>query len=173
MSGLAIRIELADTGAAAALAGLKAVSADLRPLLQDIGAELEMSTVERFDSNVGPDGVPWPQSIRAREKGGKTLVDRAYLRDSVAYRLDGAAAVEVGAGGIAGEYAAIHQTGGTIRAKTAKGLRFRLASGNGPMVTVQSVRIPPRPYLGLSAEDNQAVEDLAVDRWRQALAGRP
>lgn len=173
MSGVAIRIGLADTGAAAALAGLAAVSADLRPLLQDIGAELEMSTVERFDSNVGPDGVPWPQSIRAREKGGKTLVDNRWLMDSVSYRLDGSVAVEIGAGGVAGKYAAIHQTGGTIRAKTGKGLRFRLASGNGPMVTVQSVRIPARPYLGLSAQDRDNVEELAVDRWRQALAGRP
>lgn len=168
MSGVAIRIQLDDTGAAGALGRLRAASRDVRPLLEDIGAELETSTLERFQTNNGPDGTPWKPSLRAREKGGRTLVESSTLRDSVAYRLDGDVAVEIGAGGAAGAYAAIHQVGGEISAKGGA-LRFRLATGQ--YVTVGRVRIPARPYLGLSAEDQAAIPDIAAEHWRRAMGG--
>jgi phage virion morphogenesis protein len=166
MSGLAISIQISSTGAATAFAALRQVNDDLRPVLDDIGAELESSTLERFETNVGPDGVAWPQSLRAQTSGGRTLVESGTLRDSVSYRVDGNHAVEVGAGGAAGAYAAIHQLGGTITAK-GQALRFQLATGQ--WVTRKSVRIPARPYLGLSADDQVAVPEIVVDHWRRAL----
>lgn len=167
MSGVAIRLSFSDLGALGSLKAVQETLGDLRPVLEDIGSELESSTVERFQTNVSPDGVAWPQSLRARESGGRTLVQSTALRDSVNYRVDGSNAVEVGAGGIARDYAAIHQFGGTITAK-GKALRFRLASGQ--FVTVRSVRIPARPYLGLSAADRKAIPEIAQEHMRLALA---
>jgi phage virion morphogenesis protein len=163
--GVAIHLTFDATRAGPMLGRLAAAARDLRPALDDIGAELESTTVERFQTNVAPDGHAWPQSLRARETGGRTLVERGYLRDSVSYRVDGQDAVEVGAGGIAGAYAAIHQVGGTITAK-GKALKFRLATG--AFVQVRSVRIPPRPYLGLSAADEVAIPEIVVDHLRRA-----
>ncbi len=168
MSGVAIVIQLDDTAAADVLGKLRAASINLAPMLDDIGAELETSTLERFRTNIGPDGVAWPQSLRARERGTPTLVDTTALRDSVHYRVDSDVAVEIGAGGVAKDYAAIHQLGGTITAK-GKALRFTLATGQ--TVAVKSVRIPARPYLGLSAEDQVAIPEIAADHWRRAMAG--
>jgi len=166
MTGVAIRLTFDDTRAAFALGELRKVTEDLRPVLDDIGAELESSTLDRFETNVAPDGTPWRQSLRAKEKGGRTLVESSTLRDSVAYRLDGDTAVEVGAGGAAGAYAAIHQVGGIISAKGGA-LRFQLATG--AFVNVKSVRIPARPYLGLSAADQEAVPEIVIDHWRRAV----
>ena len=100
----------------------------------------------------------------AEEPDGRTLVDRGDLRGSVTYRVLGDGAVEVGA---AREYAAIHQMGGTITAK-GKALRFRLATS--AFVNVRSVRIPARPYLGISAEDREEIVGTVEDAWRLALA---
>lgn len=48
-------------------------------------------------------------------------------------------------------YALIHELGGVIRPQTAKALVFEPAPGAG-LVQVQSVTIPPRPYLRPAAD---------------------
>lgn len=144
---------------------LKALGAALararspRGLMDDIGAQLVKSTKARFQTNAGPDGGPWPQSLRARMLGGPTLVQRGRLRDSVTHEASDSS-VAVGTNAI---YAAIHQLGGKITAKTAKGLHFRLPGGLGAR-TVQSVTIPARPFLGVSAEDEGVIRTL-VGKW--------
>jgi phage virion morphogenesis protein len=167
MSGLAFRIAIEEIGAKTALDALRLSGEHLGPLLEDIGAELESSTLERFDTNIAPDGTPWKPSLRAQATGGRTLVETSTLRDSVHYRVDGESAVEIGAGGAAGAYAAVHQFGATITAK-GKALKFRLASGE--FVQVRSVKIPARPYLGLSAADREAIPAIVVDHWQRAVA---
>ncbi|MBA4792290.1 MAG: phage virion morphogenesis protein [Phenylobacterium sp.] len=167
MSGVAIEIQLEDAGAGAALRALRELGANLRPVMDDIGAELESSTLDRFETNIAPDGSAWPQSLASKLTGKPTLVRNAYLRDSVHYRLDGDSAVEIGAGGIAADYAAIHQTGGVITAK-GEALNFTLASG--AFVQVQSVTIPARPYLGLSDADRLAIGDIVGDHLARAAA---
>jgi len=167
MSGVAIEIRLEDAGAGAGLRALRELGANLRPVMDDIGAELESSTLDRFETNIAPDGSAWPQSLASKLTGKPTLVRNAYLRDSVHYRLDGDSAVEIGAGGIAADYAAIHQTGGVITAK-GEALAFTLA--NGAFVQVQSVTIPARPYLGLSEADRLAIGDIVGDHLARAAA---
>lgn len=49
------------------------------------------------------------------------------------------------------KYGAIHEFGGVIRPKRKKALRFMI---NGEFVTVKSVRIPARPYMGPSLQKN-------------------
>lgn len=166
MSGVSFSFQLDASRAKAAFGALRQISDDLTPVLEDIGMELETSTVDRFDTNVAPDGTPWKPSLRATTRGGRTLVQDGVLRDGVHYELDGPTAVVVGAGGAAGAYAGIHQVGGRISAKGGA-LRFQLATG--AFATVKAVNIPARPYLGVSAQDETAIVDIAVDHWRDAL----
>ena len=45
---------------------------DLTPLMDMIGSQLVTSAQRRIsDTNTGPDGIPWPQSLRAKEAGGR------------------------------------------------------------------------------------------------------
>lgn len=176
MTGVAIRIDVNATGAKAAFAALRHANADLRPVLEDIGAELESSTLDRFDTNVGPDGVPWTPSARAIADGSRTLVLSSTLRDSTSYRLDGATAVEVSEGGAAGSYASAHQTGmDEDVAVKAYARAFsqvfgrRIAGVAQVQAHTRHMRLPARPSLGLSAADQVAIPEIAVDHWRRAL----
>lgn len=163
---VALTITVQDANVLAGLRKMKAVAEDLGPVLADIGAELESSTVKRFVTNVAPDGVPWPPSARALATGRPTLVQFGDLRDSIHYVVDGDA-VEVGSNLV---YAGIHQMGGTITAK-GKALAFTLF--NGAFVQTKSVTIPARPYLGMSSNDNAAVLDIVGEHLaRAAVAGR-
>jgi phage virion morphogenesis protein len=171
MSGVALVLEFDGLGQArAAFGALQAAGEDLRPALSDIGQELEASTVDRFETNVAPDGTPWRPSLRAQTKGGVTLVEEGHLRDSVHWRIDGDDTVEIGAGGIAAAYAAAHQVGAVIEAHGPGGLRFQLATGQ--WIHRQRVTIPARPYLGISAEDETAIGEILVDHYRAALERR-
>ena len=59
-------------------------------------------------------------------------------------------------------YAAIHQLGGVIKAKTAKGLIFTPVGENAPVI-VKSVTMPARPYLGVSAGDEEGIIEICRD----------
>ncbi|MFN3513457.1 MAG: phage virion morphogenesis protein [Phenylobacterium sp.] len=170
MSGVAItlRLDLEDAGVRKALSAMIDLGRDLTPVLEDSGAELESSTLERFQTNLAPDGTPWRPSLASQVTGKPTLVGEGFLRDSVNYRLDGTTAVEIGAGGVAADYAAVHQLGATITAKGGA-LRFSLATGG--FATVKSVTIPARPYLGVSDQDARAIVDIVGDHWARAAGG--
>lgn len=130
---------------------------DPAPLLQDIAFLGESSTRARFRSQTGPDGQRWKPSLRAQLNGGKTLTKDGHLGDSVGSYVNQKSAVW----GVNRIYAAIHQFGGTIKAKGAGGLRFAIP-GLG-WRTVSKVDIPARPYLGLSDDDRQDILDLVSD----------
>ncbi|MDX9860888.1 MAG: phage virion morphogenesis protein [Rhodospirillales bacterium] len=135
---------------------------DLRPLMEEIGAAMVSSTVQRFEDGRGPDGKAWPKSLRARLEGGKTLVDKAHLRDSITYDA-GADSVEIGTNLV---YAGTHQTGAEIRAKVADYLSFRVG---GRWARKKKVTIPARPYLGISAADEDEIEAIAGDYLAEPL----
>ena len=141
---------------------------DLTPLMDQIGALLEQSTRDRIeDTNVAPDGVPWPASLRAQEDGGKTLYDSGQLAASQTHVATQDTA-EIGSNLI---YAGVHQEGKTIVPKNADKLSFVLA--NGVTVFVDEVTIPPRPYLGVSAEDEEDIQVLVQDYFQGALGAGP
>lgn len=116
---------------------------------------LRASTRERFRTQKGPDGKAWKQSIRAAQQGGQTLTDNARLKNSIKSSANGSG-FAVGTNLI---YARTHQLGEkgrsiTIRAKTSKGLVFRIGERwiRKKAVTVK-IKIPARPYLGISEDD--------------------
>lgn len=161
---VAFTLQVDDDQILGSLRRMRGVVEDMRPVHADIGAELESSTVKRFVTNVAPDGTPWKASLRAEKTGTPTLVMTSNLRDSIHYVAD-AAGVSVGSALI---YAKIHQTGGVIEAKGGA-LSFTLYGG--AFVTVRSVKIPARPYLGLSANDNRVLPEIIGEHLAVAARG--
>ncbi|MDO5648861.1 phage virion morphogenesis protein [Paracoccus sp. (in: a-proteobacteria)] len=159
------RFDFQDSGLRAQLTAAMRAASDLSPLLEDIGEQMTNSARERIgETNTAPDGTPWPKSFRVTvAQGGKTLYDTGDLYRRITSRVVGQE-VHVGSNL---PYAAVHQFGATITAKTAKGLSFRLADGT--KVLVGSVTIPARPYLGISRDDEEVIGDLVNIHWETVL----
>ncbi len=144
-----VAVEIIDRGLDEAMVSIQRLtSAELRLELMDgVGREIQSQTRHRIRTEkTSHEGAEWP----ANRRGASILHLTGALWDSIDYRatMD---QVHVGSARI---YARIHQFGGTIKAKNGKALHF-VSGGN--TYTRQSVYIPPRPYLGLS---RQNVEDL-------------
>ncbi|MGE4296939.1 MAG: phage virion morphogenesis protein [Desulfovibrionaceae bacterium] len=130
--------------------------ADRPTLMESIGAEGETQTRRRLRSEkTAPDGTAWPEwSTRyaaTRHGGHSLLMGEGHLEDDITFdaHADG---VTWGANLV---YAAVHQAGADF--STIKGRRH--------------VKIPARPYLGLSSE-NEADMQAVVDDWTQNVMAR-
>ena len=173
MTGSSITIELDAVTALRSIAGLQKLVANPAPMLRAIGVGLASNTRDRFNEAKDPEGNPWAPLLPAYAaiKKGPGILRGAQnmsggLQGSITSFADGSRVI-VGTNKI---YGAIHQFGGTIRPKKPGGrLVFRLASG---VVFAQSVTIPARPFLGLSAIDRDTILDVADVYMEAALAGR-
>lgn len=122
---------------------------------------LRESTRERFKEQKSPDGKAWKTSIRAAAEGGTTLTDSAGLKNSIKSTADGTG-FAVGTNKV---YARTHQfgeEGRTIRAKSSRGLRFQV-NGQWRNKKKVVVKIPARPFLGISEEDMQEIKGTLED----------
>ena len=126
-------------------------------LMETIGETLVSGTMKRFVEEKDPFGKPWKKSARATEEAGQTLSDTGRLRHSVNYAATSNKVVV----GTNLKYARIHQMGGEIKAKNGKSLKFK--GRDGKDVFVKSVKIPARPYIGVSAEDIKEVRETIRD----------
>ena len=64
-------------------------------------------------------------------------------------------------------YAAIHEFGGTIKAKNAKALVFEI---DGEIKMVKSVYIPPRPYMRPAVDDNHgSIRDTIMHHLKKLI----
>lgn len=165
MTGIAIRIDDADLARMGhALEPLLREADRAHDLMDAIGGALVQSTHHRFDDEqAGPDGARWRPSLRAIREGGQTLVRRGHLHDSVTHAASDRS-VAVGTNAICGR---IHQLGGTIRPRGAKALAIPLPGGG--VALKQSVTLPARPYLGISADDEAEIGEIVTDRLRAAI----
>lgn len=159
------RVDIDDRQINAALNRLIALGQSPAEVMQDIATYGENATRDRFKTGTGPDGKAWQPSIRVQQKGGKTLIESTRLLNSITSR-SGSDFAEWGTNAI---YAAIHQTGGEIRAKNAKGLFFKVADGTGRRVS--KVTIPARPYLGIDARDEGSIVDIVNQHLAGAVNG--
>lgn len=137
---------------------------DLSPVMLAIGETLTESTKERISAGVSPDGTPFKpnapatiDNIHRRIIGGsqnkgrfakaaataankKPLIDSGLLQDTIRYQLiNGGKGVEVGTDRFSGEW-----DGG------AAVLHFGSRDG----------KIPARPFIGISADDESDVLDI-------------
>ncbi|QAZ66767.1 phage virion morphogenesis protein [Solidesulfovibrio carbinolicus] len=156
-------------GPAAGLLGrIAALLGDMTPAMDRIGLALVSSIQENFELGHSPDGQRWKPSRRAVLQGGQTLVDTGALMNGIVHEA-AADQVTVGPSGPSLKYARIHQEGGEIRPKSAKALFFRGADGQAR--TVQVVRIPARPYMGMSAEDWNTIGNVLIEYLGVAAHG--
>lgn len=138
---------------------------DKKHITAAMAEAVRTSTLERYKQEKDPEGKKWKSSIRAEAEGGKTLTDTARLRNSIRAKSD-VSGFTVGTNTI---YASTHQLGEkgrkiTIRAKTSKGLVFKIGDQwiRKRQVTVR-VKIPARPFLGLSEDDLQEIKGTLED----------
>ncbi|MCF4125041.1 phage virion morphogenesis protein [Methylobacterium sp. SyP6R] len=159
MNGVGLSITVGDLAAANALIA-RFAELDEAALLETVGTIGESQTRRRIEEEkTGPDGEAWPPNLE-----GNPILLRSgrHLRDSIAF--------EVGAGevqwGSSWEFAHIHQDGAVITVKKAKWLRFVI---RGKVHFRKSVKIPARPFVGLSAENGTEIEQVTIE-WLSGLA---
>lgn len=160
-------VEVNDAQFAQAMKRLDELIKDMTPALRGIGEYLAGSSQDRFGSQTAPDGSAWTPLSKWYRDGksanqDKILTLRGYLRSSVHWQVM-PDQVLVGSNL---EYAAIHQFGGIIRPKQAKALKV------GGRV-VSQVKIPARPYLGISTDDATESEALVADYLAGAFKRGP
>ena len=137
---------------------------DRAKLLSMIGALGESQTRRRIeDEKTAPDGSAWPPNAE-----GTPILHRTgqHLLNSISW-IPGDDSVEWGAGW---EFAHIHQHGATITPKTAGRLAF---SVGGRQVFAKRVRIPARPFLGISADNATEILELVTDFFSGAFGAVP
>lgn len=160
-------IELNDAEMSAALDRLSARLSDMTPLMQDLGELLVVSTQERVQAGMQPDGQPFaPRSQttldRYAELGlsfGQPLNQSGEMRGGVFYQA-GSDSVEIGSNAI---QAAVMQFGAEQGAfgETARG---------GPIPWGD---IPARPWLGISDDDRTNILAEIEDWLTGAVDGDP
>jgi phage virion morphogenesis protein len=177
---LTVELELPE----AELAALERL--DPSQLTARVGEYLLESTQKRFgaDEQRSPEGVPWKAlqpsyAKRKKYNKDKILTLRGYLRSSIRYQQEGLDALV----GTDKEYAAIHQFGDTIAVpEKRRTIRLRQVAGRllfakkkhkrvterDVVIPAHQIKIPPRPYLGLSNADREAVVRIMRD-WITGL----
>jgi phage virion morphogenesis protein len=167
-----VTIEVDDGAVKAAFAQMIAAGTNPRPYLTAIGAALVSSTQLRFNDSRAPDGSTWhalsPVTIALRRKGkgkggAKPLLDTGRLRNSISYAVD-ANSVTVGSNVV---YARMQQFGAKMgefgRYSQLKRVRefglgtFKGSAGTQKGFPIPWGNVPPRPFLGLSADDRSDV----------------
>lgn len=152
MTSIQIKVE-GETRIIAVLNAIALSGQQRAQLFDEIGFNLVENAQLRFIDGVSPDGQAWVQSIRAKQQGGQTLIDKGTLRASLNHNVlsDG---VEYGTNL---PYAAPNHFGANIKAVNAPFLRFKIG---GKFVSKKSVVLPARPFVGVSAEDELMVLDV-------------
>ena len=168
MTGVTLETRVVSNQAVRAFQRLHLLMDNTTPVMAAIGTGLVESTHTRFETETDPDGVAWAPlnpDYAAIKKGAGILRESAMrggLQGSITRRAT-RDTVEVGTNKI---YAGVHQNGATIVPVNAPHLRFRMASG---LVQADSVTIPARPFVGISADDVRMMEETVVDALDRAL----
>lgn len=158
MSGISLDIEIKDHGVHDGFTRLITVMENTTPVMAAIGTGLVSSTHRRFVSQTTPAGDKWAAlnpDYKATKRNSRILTESGRVRDSINSRPSNDA-VRVGTNVI---YAAPHQFGATITPKSATHLVFRMGSG---MAFAKSVTLPARPFLGISADDEEMIADTVM-----------
>ena len=157
MSG--VTFEVRSEGLDEALLKIEGIAdAPLGELAEGIGRLVQGQTRRRIEEEkTSPAGAAWKRN----RAGTPTLYQSGALADSIDY-LASETSVQVGSGLV---YARIHQQGGTIRPKNKRALAFM--AGNRLILT-QRVDMPARPYLGLSADNQDEIVETA-EEWLGSL----
>ncbi len=153
MSGISITVDI--EGLDKALARLEPIlDFEPAPMMAGIGALGESQTRRRIsEEKTSPDGAAWPANLE-----GTSILLRTgqHLLSSVAHT----SSAEEAVWGASWEHAHVHQFGAVIVPKSARSLAFTIG---GQGVFAKQVTIPPRPFVGISDDNAQEIEDLVSD----------
>ncbi|HEX22781.1 MAG TPA: phage virion morphogenesis protein [Chromatiales bacterium] len=152
MATIKLNYKIEDKAILQGLRRLERAGGNMRTAFMDIGESMLLSTEDRFNNQVDPDGRPWVEladSTRKRKRHTKILSERLILRGSIEY-IPSATQLEWGTR--LQDYSRIHQFGGM--------------AGRGRLV-----KIPARPYLGISAADRDLIIRKLEEHYRRALNG--
>lgn len=165
MSGVSFQVRLDGiAGVQAALAALRDLGEDMTPVYDEIGAAMVASQQNRFQLGIEPDGTPWMPSWRAREEGGKTLIDTGLLLSRLTHNADASGAEW----GFNDRRAATLHFGAVITPKAAKALAF--TGSDGRLIFAQNVVIPARPMVGVDDADIREVGDIVAAAAERAAS---
>jgi len=146
MSGISYKLTIDDTAMRASLDTLMDRMANRQGFFKNVGEHLLNSVHDNFAAERAPDGTPWqplsPVTIAARQRHGDAPLSILRVTGGLVGSINYAADSDAVRVGTAKVYAAIHHFGGQ--------------AGRGGKVT-----IPARPYLGMSADDQEAILELA------------
>ena len=160
------------------LRGLRLTLADREGAHRIMGEVLLRNTWARFRREVSPDGRKWPPlspvTLAARRNKRGILRDTGELFTSIQMQAD-ARRAEVGTP-LDHPKVFTHQFGATIKPRRAKALRIPGAGSvvpgrNHPDLFARKVKVPPRPYIGISADDAADVLE-ALAGWLEARQRR-
>ena len=136
-----------------------------RPMMKAIAAELLSITEDNFENENWGGQIPWKPTHR----GGKILQKSGQLAASI-HTASGSNFARIGTNK---PYAAIHQFGGTIEAKSKPYLMIPVPGGG--FRRKAKVTIPARPYLPMSkggtlqAGAESRLLDVALDALAQGV----
>lgn len=190
MAGFSTTVDVTGLERAQRVAArIRQLGGDPEPLLKVAGSILEASTLGRFTSETGPGGIPWPKSKRALgeavgprgpKPAGKTLTDTGDLRDSIRYELR-PGEVTVGSDGLKNPVKALANQFGSHRQTVVLGHPRVIRSAFGiplPQPRTVNVRphgrvtnIPPRPFIGVDADDRRELTRAWIGTLRRLLRG--
>lgn len=155
-----------------------------------IGLAIAADMRQRFQTSTAPDGTPWLPLVRPRPNGGsKPLLDTGTLRNSIVGRAEpdgGSAGTNLvqaelmNAGGIVrpvkGKFLAIPATREAKRVGSPRRFPQKLRAvigkrggvlldrgGHVQFWLAREVRIPARPFVGVSPDGLAAIEGLVID----------
>lgn len=159
MAGATVQITLDDADVQRALGALLMRTASLQPAFEEFGNYEVSATQHRIEHEVTPEGARWPElaPITVRKRVSKRgpmrgpdhmLRVKNFLFSSLTY-IASALDLAVGSNRI---YAALQQLGGTDDMKGG------------------AAHVPPRPYLGLSRDDEQELGAVLVNHLGGAFA---
>jgi phage gpG-like protein len=152
-AGISIVVDVSDLGRAEAFFQ-RLSTFEAGELMTGVGALGESQTRRRIqEEKTAPDGSAWP----ANKEGTPILVRSGeHLLGSLGSTAS-AAETEWGA---SWEHAHVHQTGMVITPKNGPHLSFMLG---GKLVHAKKVSVPPRPFIGISAENAEEIQHLITD----------
>ena len=153
-----------------AVADMAAIGRQPEAVLWPIGEKLASNTRDRFDEGRDPQGNRWaPLSPWYLPfKRGPSVLKGAAMSGGLQGSITSAVAGHDVAVGSNKVYAAVHQFGATIRPKRAGGMLVFRDAGGQAWGAARQVTIPARPYLGLSAEDEDDILDVAENAFLRA-----
>lgn len=139
-----------------ALARLARNAKNAADIYDQIGAANVLETQMRFEAEEGPDGRRWVAhsdvTLDLKQTKGITeprkLRESTDLYDSIAHRVLPSGGVQIG---VTRTYGRIHQLGGQ--------------AGRG-----RKVKIPARPYLGISEDGKREIEAIISDALGKGVA---